>query len=160
MGCGLQTKKQKGETHAYMESSPACWNLYGQILAREYSDPQYMSIHALTVDAYALQHPGKDNPQAVSSVYVHLHSLHGFFAQDVALAHLPVIRRKVAGFSKSAQRLEPPYKDYIYHVTDVLTARDADEHIHLVTRWAESVYMHWSHYHEALIGLYQKWVLE
>ena len=33
--------------------------VYGEVLAREYSDPSYVSLHRLTADTYAVQHPGE-----------------------------------------------------------------------------------------------------
>ena len=47
-----------GPTHPYYGCSPACWARYGEVLAREFQDPAYFGLHQLTVDAYAVQHPG------------------------------------------------------------------------------------------------------
>jgi hypothetical protein len=55
-----------------MESSPGCWQIYGEVLAREYSDAAFRSIHRLTVDSYAVQHPGQPTAQSIQSVCVHL----------------------------------------------------------------------------------------
>jgi hypothetical protein len=49
--------------------------MYGEVLAREYSDPASAKAHRLTVDAYAVQHPGKPSPQTIQSVAIHLSSL-------------------------------------------------------------------------------------
>jgi len=57
-------QKADGPAHAYMLSSPGCWAAYGELLAREYSDSAYRRLHRLSVDAYALQHPGIDTPQS------------------------------------------------------------------------------------------------
>lgn len=40
--CGVTLPAVEGPTHAYLGASPACWALYGEVLAREYSDPAYM----------------------------------------------------------------------------------------------------------------------
>ena len=82
---------QSGPTHRYMESLPGCWAIYGEVLAREYSDLAYAAVHRLTVDAYAVQHPGQPSPQSIQSVGVHLLRLclileHGFSAAAAAVA--------------------------------------------------------------------------
>lgn len=66
-----------GATHAYMLSSPGCWAAYGEVLTREYSDAGlFQAVHRLTVDAYALQHPGDPSDRrAVQSFWLHGASL-------------------------------------------------------------------------------------
>ncbi len=71
--CGALAPDIDGPVHRYMDSSPGCWALFGEVLAREYSDYNYASHHRLTVDAYAVQHPGKPSPPSIGSVAVHLH---------------------------------------------------------------------------------------
>lgn len=39
-GCGLMTAVQDGPTHPYVVSSPGCWAIYGEVLAREYQNPE------------------------------------------------------------------------------------------------------------------------
>ena len=50
-GCGLLAPRSEGPVHRYMLSSPGCWALYGELLAREYGDVRYMAAHRLTIDA-------------------------------------------------------------------------------------------------------------
>ncbi len=76
VGCGAVFEDREGPTHRYLESSPGCWASYGEVLAREYSDfPAYGALHRLTVDTYAVQHPGRPSPQCIQSVALHLMSL-------------------------------------------------------------------------------------
>lgn len=50
--------------------------VYGEVLAREYGEYGYPEpTHKLTVDTYAVQHPGKPGLQANKSVNVHLMGL-------------------------------------------------------------------------------------
>jgi hypothetical protein len=60
-----------------MLGSPGCWAAYGRVLEREYSDPVlFGAAHRLTVDAYALQHPGDPRERrAVQSFWLHGASL-------------------------------------------------------------------------------------
>ena len=57
-GCGLELPQRDGPVHPYIGASAACWSLYGEVLTREYGDASYRSAHRLTLDAYAVQHPG------------------------------------------------------------------------------------------------------
>jgi hypothetical protein len=41
----------------------------------EYGPLDYPDVHRLTVDTYAVQHPGRPTPQTIQSVTVHLISL-------------------------------------------------------------------------------------
>ncbi len=76
VGCGALFEDREGPTHRYMESSPGCWALYGEVVAREYLDfLAYGALHRLTVDTYAAQHPGLLSPQSIQSVALHLMSL-------------------------------------------------------------------------------------
>jgi len=45
------------------------------VLAREYSEPAYFGVHQLTVDTYAVQHPGVAERRSIQSVALHLITL-------------------------------------------------------------------------------------
>src|SRR5665213_1800271 len=67
----------QGPVHEYMDSAPGCWKLYGDILAKEYSPEFYnQDIHRITVDTFAVQHPGKPERRATQSVNGHLIGLY------------------------------------------------------------------------------------
>ncbi|HED04410.1 MAG TPA: hypothetical protein ENI60_06555, partial [Candidatus Fraserbacteria bacterium] len=99
VGCGGQFPEIDGPVHRYMESSPGCWAAFGEVLAREYSDPIYFGVHRLTVDAYAVQHPGSPSRQSIRSVGVHLIRLclfleHGLSAENANDAMLKAAKLK------------------------------------------------------------------
>lgn len=71
-GCSGIFEPFEGPTHRYMISSPACWEWFGRVLAREYSHPTLLPTHRLSVDAYAAQHPGSDSRRAIQSVGLQL----------------------------------------------------------------------------------------
>ena len=145
-GCGALLPAHEGETHRYVESSPACWAAYAEVLAREYADPAYMAVHRLTVDAYAAQHPGRPSPQAIRSVGAHLIALHAVIERGLPhRAALHLIRRSVE--TLRFEWLEPPAERGRVRVTDVLAARTPDEHGERVRRWARSVWDAWSPHH-------------
>jgi hypothetical protein len=70
--CGSRLPAVEGPIHAYMTSSPACWAAFGEVTAREYQTPELMSVHRLSVDAWAVQHPGDGSRRAIQSVGLHL----------------------------------------------------------------------------------------
>ncbi len=44
--------------HPYIGAIAECWDVYGDILNKEFSDPAYFKVHRTTVDAYGAQHIG------------------------------------------------------------------------------------------------------
>lgn len=91
-----------------MESSPGCWAAYGAVLEREYGNPALLETHRLSVDAYAVQHPGRPSRQSIQSVGLHLLRLillfeHGLTAERANDAMLHLCR-----FKHVFQWLEPP----------------------------------------------------
>ncbi|WP_435106888.1 DUF5946 family protein [Arhodomonas sp. AD133] len=148
--CGGVFPDIDGPVHRYMSSSPGCWSVYGEVLAREYSDPTYFEVHRLTVDAYAVQHPGSTDRQSIQSVGVHLIRLclfleHGLTAGKANDAMLE------AGMKKSSFIfLEPPLDMGEITAADIYRASSAEEHKALVRGWARSVWDTWSMHHNTI----------
>ncbi len=89
----------EGPVHKYMSSSAGCWAAFGEVLAREYSDAAYFEVHRLSVDAYAVQHPGQVSKQTIGSIGVHLMRLclfheHDLTPQDANTAMLRASKNK------------------------------------------------------------------
>jgi hypothetical protein len=153
-GCGLYLPPSDGPVHPYVGASPACWALYSEILAREYSDPAYMRVHRLTVDAYCAQHPGVPERRSIQSVNVHLVGLHlvldrgadGAFARSVIGAITNVLADRLAW-------LEPPATLGGRTVFDVAAACDAAEHGVRVRDWAAAVWAAWHPHHSRIAAL-------
>ena len=137
-----------------MESSPGCWAAFGEVLAREYSDPLYNEVHRLAVDAYAVQHPGHPSRQSIQSVGVHLIRLclffeHGLAAEDANDAMLAAAQAKHTFFW-----LEPPGPLGSITVADVNRAQTADEHEDAVKAWGSAAWDAWSIHH----GIIRTWL--
>ena len=152
-GCGVKLPTVDGPVHRYMHSSPACWRAFGQVLAREYSSADYSDVHRLSVDAYAVQHPGDNSRQAIQSVGVHLVRLCLFLERGLAPreandAMLRAARRK-AGYTW----LERPATLGSVTVVDVVAAQSVEQHRTAVHAWARSAWDAWSIHHE----LVRKW---
>ena len=137
-----------GPTHRYLESSAACWAMYSEVLAREYSDPAlFRAIHRLTVDAYAAQHPGQPSPQSTSSVAMHLLRLcavleHGAGPEEAAQFMVEASRNK-----DQYHWLTPPDSPGARTARDVWLAPDPGRHAEAVGTWARSVWEAWSPHH-------------
>ena len=95
--CGGSFVAVEGPTHQYMASSPGCWNAYGEVLAREYENPMlFGAVHRLTVDAYALQHPGDaSDRRARQSVWVHYAALYLSLRDNEDHSRIPSIMQKL-----------------------------------------------------------------
>lgn len=144
-----------GPTHAYMLSSPGCWKLYCEILAKEYTPENYdPNIQSITADTYATQHPGKPERRAIQSVNGHLMSLYVVFEKGLRVqeAHAVLIKAvEDKEFQKQFQWLEPPSFDGTLSVSGVIKARDF-ERVELVRKWGDSVWHAWKRKHYATIA--------
>jgi hypothetical protein len=99
----------------------------------------------LSVDAYAVQHPGVPEPRAIRSVAVHLMSLclvleRGWRPADAT--------RRLGGLVERARPhwLDPPVPNGRLTVEHPLAAPPA-EHTARVRAWAEDVWRAWSLHH-------------
>ena len=111
-GCGALVSDREGPTHPYMLSSPGCWKLYGEILAKEYTLVNYdLDTHRITVDTYALTYPGIKERRAIQSVYIHLISLFYTFEKEMSGIQTTQILKSVVENKNIANAflwLEPP----------------------------------------------------
>ncbi len=149
--CGAEVPAVEGPTHDYMLSSPGCWQMYGEVLAREYQDPTYTSRHQLTVDAYAVQHPGDGSPAATRSLHLHLTSLCMVFEHGSQPIEARRLVKRLAEDGFDPEWLEPPEVLGEVTVADVHVAEDAQAHLAAVERWARSAWQAWSGHHEPLL---------
>jgi hypothetical protein len=130
-----------------MESSPACWAAFGEVLAREYSDPAYFQVHRLSVDAYAVQHPGKPSPQTIQSVAVHLVRLCLLLERALPMERANDAMLKASEQEKRFVWLTPPASLGAVTVADVQRATDVEAHMAAVRRWADSAWQAWAPHH-------------
>jgi hypothetical protein len=151
-GCGVLLAELAGPVHAYMTSSPACWAVYGEVLAREYADPACRVLHRLTVDAYAVQHPGGQDPRAVKSVARHLLSLHAVFERGWSVEQATALLGRTVDL-RDAVWLAPPRTVSAVTVDTVRRANSSAAHLLAVQAWAEAAWRDWADHHEQV----RKW---
>jgi hypothetical protein len=147
VGCGALFPDIEGATHRYMESSTGCWATYGEVLVREYSSPAYFEIHRLTVDAYAVQHPGQPSPQSIKSVGYHLVRLCLLLERGLKMEQANDAMLNITKTKEHFTWLTPPSSLGSITVADVYAASTAEEHKQLVRLWAVSVWAAWSRHH-------------
>jgi hypothetical protein len=150
MWCKADFPEVEGPTHAHMESTPGCWAAYGRVLAREYGDRRFYEVHRLTVDAYAVQHPGRPSRQSIQSVGVHLVRLclfqeRGLTAEAANAAMLSAARHKAR-----YRWLEPPAFLGTLTVADLERAPDIEAHTAAVRGWASQMWQVWAPHHPAV----------
>ena len=136
-----------------MTGSPECWSSFSRLLAAQYSDPERMAFHQLVVDAYAVQHPGRANPEpdprAVQSVGIHLMTLCLFleFGTDPALGtrlHRAMVARPVFTYLPA-----PNSRGALTHAH---VPREGDSGAAQVAaiEWAQGVWLAWSEHHSVV----------
>ena len=147
MWCKGNFPDEPGPTHEYMESTPGCWASFGRVLAREYEDQRYFAIHRLTVDAYAVQHPGVSSRQSIQSVGVHLVRLCLFHERSLAPDKANDAMLVAAQHKAQFHWLEPPLDLGPLTIADVDSAAGIEEHVSMVRRWAAQMWEAWSQHH-------------
>ena len=147
-GCGGRYLPQVvDEAHPYLGASPACWAAFGEVLAREFEDPTFGSVHRHTVDVYAIQHPGTDGRRQRQSAALHLIGVCQWLEHDIGTQRLNAITQRLATDDRPWPWLDPP-THYPMTVVNLLAAREGPEHVRLVRRWAEETWGAWSAHHD------------
>jgi hypothetical protein len=146
IGCGGLVPDVEGPSHRYMLASPGCWAAYTQTLSGGNGGSWVQPHGALTVDAYAVQHPGVPNPQATQSVWVHLITLHLALEGGWPVEQLVRIRRFGADSSAGWPWLEPPASMAPVTAIDVVEA-GRHESRELVRGWVEGAWAAWAEHH-------------
>jgi hypothetical protein len=153
LGCGALVPDIEGPTHEYMLAAPGCWSLFNQVAVQQYKIASF-DLRRMTVDAYAVQHPGTTDRRAVQSVAVHLTSLY-FVLERGLMPTEATDKMRIALTDKSRfVWLEPPSSLGEITVVDVVNITDPTEHEAMVKRWAHSVWEAWGEHHDQI----RKWV--
>jgi hypothetical protein len=151
-GCGLDLPESDGPTHPYIGASPACWALYGQLLARDYGEYGMPEEHKFVVDAYAVQHPGTDSREARQSVTVHLIRLCLMLEREHGTEYSTRLMSRATNGVATFPWLDPVTPLGTITVQDMLAAPDRDAHIAKSREWAKDVWNAWSDKHDEVRG--------
>lgn len=110
----------------------------------------YPECHRLTVDTYAVQHPGEPCRQAIQSVGGHLVGLYSVLERGASAKKATRALARVVDRSAKLTWLDPPASFGPMTVLDVRSAKDLPEHERLVREWAEAVWDAWSEHHDTV----------
>lgn len=156
-GCGALLEETDGPVHRYMEGSPACFMLFNQILACEYSDPALLPTHRLTVDTYAVQHSGEARTrQQIQSVGLHLARLGLQLERPTPPNETNDIMLGLGKHKLTLEYIEPP-KHFEMTVADVADFAGRSQHSDKVRAWALSAWEDWSDHHEYILSWAARW---
>jgi hypothetical protein len=153
IGCGALVPDVVGPTHRYLGASPGCWALYGELLAAELLDRERAPMQRLTINAYAVQHPGKAGPQTSQSVWVHLVGLCLVLERGMPADRTTGLMARLAGQRRSFEWLEPPASLGARTILDVRAAEGLDAYDQAVATWSVSAWLAWEPHHEAVRAL-------
>ena len=143
-GCGALVDDIEGKPHNYIGAVQGCWNLYGQILSKEYYEYNYPELtHRLTVDTYAIQHPGQLSKQSIQSVNIHLISLYLILCKNFSGKVVTKILGEIIAKKPKFEWIEAPVPNGTKTIIDVLAANGKEEHETKVREWAENVWDFW-----------------
>jgi hypothetical protein len=142
VGCGATVEKIEGPVHRYMTSAPGCWARYGELLGALAIAPSLQAARVMCVDAYAAQHPGTPNPQAIQSVATHLINIHAYVVRK-----RPVSIPRISGPKGVFHWMTPPSFASARTVFDVPVDATGEALTAAARAWAESVWAAWSPHH-------------
>lgn len=153
-GCRVALAALDGPAHRYIGASPACWAVYGRLMAGE--PPLTPNRTApLLVDAYAAQHPGEDSPQERQSAAVHLIVLHGAAHLELTAGDLVPLRvtaveegRRRGGYP----RLLPAPDSWEITIHSIAEAADQGTRDRLAGAYPSTVLESWSGSHGETIA--------
>lgn len=148
--CGAEVPQvPDGPTHPYFGASSGCWALYTVMLGREFGHWD-AGTHRLSVDTYAVQHPGTSRRQAaINSVGIHLTALCFVCDKDMPVE---LMIRTMGDLGKGrlfeVHYLEPPEQPFPMTIVDLIDATTPEEYNARIRRWAETTWETWSVHHD------------
>ena len=137
-----------GPTHEYMKSSPACFAMFGDILAAEYSDPTLLDTHRITVDTYAVQHPGESaSRREIQSVGLHLARLMLQLESTIPPKETNDVMLRLGPHKQTLNYLESPTQ-FTMTIANVHPFIGTNRHSSMVRNWALATWNDWHLHHE------------
>jgi len=152
VGCGGLVPDEDGPIHRYMTASPGCWRIYTELGAGGLPPRPWAG---LTVDAYAVTHPGIPGPQSTPSVWIHLLTLCFILERGWPADRAIALRRAAADSFDGWPWLQPPTSMGSVTAVDASQAIDAgptdpDGSAGLIRGWVEGAWVAWSPHHPAI----------
>jgi len=138
---------EDGPVHRYMTASPGCWRIYTELGA---GSMPASARSPLTVDAYAVTHPGVPGPQSTPSVWIHLVALCFVLERGWPVDQAVRLRRVGADAFDRWPWLDRPESMGEVTVVDIaraVAAGDGAAAAELVDAWIDAAWGAWSVHH-------------
>lgn len=120
--------------------------VFTEVIGAEFDNAAlFGQVHQLTVDAYAVQHPGGHHPD--KSVAVHLTGLHLVIERRIPPTSVPPLLQRLATHVREWPHFEPPAISWLLTIFDVAIA---DDHVAAVREWSGEVWRGWAAQHDAI----------
>jgi hypothetical protein len=152
-GCKAVVKNINGPKHAYIGSDAGCWDVFCNVLAKEYMEyNELWQTHGLTVDSYAAQHPGYHPARKeIQSVFLHLTRLYLQLEKGLRAKEANAAMKNILKYKDQYVWLDPlPDFTGTINVLDVAKAKDINEHKVMIEKWGWGVWNAWSKHHETI----------
>jgi hypothetical protein len=132
-----------------------CQQLFDEVIAKEFANYRFASIHRLTVDTYALQHP-MEYMRSGKSFAAHLTGVCAALERTEAAAEINRAVQKWLDGPKTLERPPdpPPRRRGTITIVHVHSAADVEQHVRRVREWAQSTWEAWASYQ----ALARKWI--
>jgi uncharacterized protein DUF5946 len=150
IGCGARVPDTDGPVHSYLGASPGCWAYYGELISAESLDRNLAPMQRLTINTYAVQHPGVPRPQTKQSLWVHLAGLCLVLERGQPADRTMQLMAGLASRRWDWDWLEPPALPYPRTIVDVRGARTLDSYDQAVAEWSVSTWLSWQAHHDAV----------
>jgi hypothetical protein len=155
-GCGLEMPVNKTATYSgYYNVSPECWDVYAEVLGFQYSNISLVGqVHQITVDTYAVQHPGGTHPD--KSIAIHLSGLHLVFEGGSQPTIVPRLLKRLADTVQTWPHFPPPAELGPLTIFEIALATSHNDHINTARKWAGTVWNAWAAYHAEIADLVKR----
>ena len=150
VGCRGVVPDIDGPIHRYMTAAPGCWRAYTELLGGGLPPSP---AAGLTVDAYAVTHPGVAGPQSTPSVWIHLVTLCFVLERRWPVDQANRLRRAGADAFRGWPWLVAPESMGEITAIDVaaaLAAGDGGAAVSLTRRWVDGAWAAWGSHHPAV----------
>lgn len=149
VGCGGLFPDTAKSTHAYMRTSPGCWQAYNEFAAG------VTDLGLSHVDAYASQHPdgASHDRRQRQSLGVHLTAL--CLGLEFGVSRLDAVRTRLSATVLPLLNvsewplLSPPAERAWLTVEDVVKRRSTTPEVE-VAQWRKSVWEAWEEHHDVI----------
>ncbi len=158
-GCLAEFQKKTDDPvpHPYIGAIAECWEVFGSILEKEYSNPEYFKVHRTTVDAYGAQHIGnQEDRRARQSANVHLIALYLSIVQNASNEESSTFIRNATKIKRDWPPVLQRKKPMWLTVQDIVKADNPSSHAELVIKWGQSICETYEDCHQSITQLYHQ----